>query len=175
MTAAAAAVHEVAPDALIFFSGLDYDTKLSNIPLGKELNGTSGTSTEGKSATFIPSDFPYENKIVLELHKYDFEETQAPCDEFISGFYDTGFQSLDPDNEETVYLFPAAITEWGFIQDDEYFNSTTYNECMIEFVETYKPGWFQWDVAGSYYIQKKDGETTQDADETWGMSRSEES
>lgn len=170
MTAAADAVHEAAPEVLIYFSGLDYDTKLSKIPLGEELNGTSGTPTEGKSATFNPSDFPYENKIALELHKYDFEETQIPCDEFISGFYDYGFHALDPDNEETVYLFPVAITEWGFIQDGEYFNSTTYNECMIEFVEKYKPGFFQWDVAGSYYIQTKDGATIQDKDEAWGKT-----
>ena len=169
MTAAADAVHTGAPDALIFFSGLNYDTDISNIPLGKELTGTDGTSTEGKSATFVPSDFPYENKIALELHKYDFEETQAACSDFISGFYNGGFQALDPDNEETVYLFPVAITEWGFIQDGEYYDSTTYNECMIQFVETYKAGWFQWDVAGSYYIQTKDGATIQDAEEAWGM------
>ncbi|KAK2753459.1 hypothetical protein FQN54_007849 [Arachnomyces sp. PD_36] len=169
MTAAADAVHEAAPDALIFFSGLDYDTHMSEIPLGMELTGTDGTSTEGKSATFIPSDFPYEKKIALELHKYDFEETQASCEEFISGFYNSGFQALDPDNEETVYPFPVAITEYGFIQDGEYYNSTTYNECMIQFVETYKAGFFQWDVAGSYYIQTKDGATIQDKDEEWGL------
>jgi endoglucanase len=117
MTAAADAIHPSVPDVLIFFGGLNLDTDISPIPLGRELTGTDGASTAGQSATFIPSDFAYEKKIALELYKYDFEMTQAACSDFIGGFYNAGFQALEADNPDTVYTFPVAITEWGFKQD----------------------------------------------------------
>lgn len=88
MTSAAKAVHEADPDALIFFSGLSYDTYIDPIPLGKTLNGTTGTSSAGKSAKFVPSDFAYKDKIVLEIHKYDFETTQDDCATFKRKWYD---------------------------------------------------------------------------------------
>jgi hypothetical protein len=40
---------------------------------------------------------------------------------------------------------------------------------MIEFVATYKVGWFQWSLPGSYYIPTKSGATVPDQDEDWGM------
>jgi endoglucanase len=137
MTAAADAVHEAAPDVLIFFSGLSYDTLIDPIPLGKTLNGTAGTATANKTAKFVPSDFVWGDKIVLELHKYDFEATQNPCPTFKSDWYKQGFQAVNASDPATEYLFPVAITEWGFIQNGTYWNQTTYNKCLIEMVEDF--------------------------------------
>lgn len=164
MTAAADAVHKAAPEALIFFSGLDFDTVIDPVPLGLTLNGTVGTSTEGKTTQFNPADFQYSDKIVLEIHKYDNEETQDPCPVFIEKWYEKGFQALNEADERTMYFFPVILSEWGFLQDGEYWNKTTYNRCTIEMVQKYKFGWMQWALGGSYYIRQG----IQNYDETWG-------
>jgi hypothetical protein len=64
MTAAADAVHEADPDALLFFSGLSYDTYIDPIPLGKTLNGTAGKSTANKTAKFVPDKFAWKDSQV---------------------------------------------------------------------------------------------------------------
>ncbi|KAF2243898.1 glycoside hydrolase family 5 protein [Trematosphaeria pertusa] len=172
MTAAADAVHEAAPDALLFFSGLSYDTYIDPIPLGKTLNGTAGTSTANKSAKFVPSNFPWNDKIVLEIHKYDFEATQDPCPTFKSKWYKQGFQAVNASDPQTEYTFPMVITEWGFIQNGTYWNQTTYNRCLIEMVEDYQVGWMQWELSGSFYLQTRLGRTPatiQGLEEFWGL------
>lgn len=166
MTTAAAAVHSAAPDALIFFSGLNYDTDISAIPLGLPLKGTKGTSTADKVAYFEPSSFPYADKIVIEVHKYDFEETQESCASFESTLLDAGYVSIDKTNAAVKYRLPVVLSEWGFNHDGNYWNTTTYNECLIQFMSKYKPsGWMQWDLSGSYMLR----EGVQDIDESWGL------
>jgi endoglucanase len=173
MTAAANAVHKADPDALIFFSGLSFDTFIDPIPLGKTLNGTAGKATANKTARFVPDDFPWKDKIVLEIHKYDFEATQDNCDTFISKWYNKGFQALDASNPATKYLFPMVISEWGFIQNGTYFDQTTYNKCLIEMVKKWQVSWQHWELSGSFYLQTRPGrvpqETIQDLDEAWGL------
>ncbi|KAF2792618.1 glycoside hydrolase family 5 protein [Melanomma pulvis-pyrius CBS 109.77] len=172
MTAAANAVHESDPNALIFFSGLSYDTYIDPIPLGKTLNGTAGKSTAGKTAVFVPSDFPWKDKIVLEIHKYDFENTQDDCETFTSKWYQKGFQALDASNPATKYLFPMVISEWGFIQNGTYWNQTTYNKCLIEMVKKWQVGWQHWELSGSFYLQTRPGRvpaTIQGLEEAWGL------
>lgn len=169
MTAAASAVHEADPNALIFFSGLSYDTYIDPIPLGKTLNGTAGKSTAGKTAKFVPDEFAYKNKIVLEIHKYDFEGTQDNCEAFTSKWYQKGFQSVNPDDPATKYLFPMVISEWGFIQNGVYWNQTTYAKCLIEMVNKYQVSWQHWVVAGSYYLRTRSGQSVQEMDEAWGL------
>ncbi|KAL5444617.1 hypothetical protein PMIN06_008357 [Paraphaeosphaeria minitans] len=171
MTAAANEVHKMAPDVLIFFSGLSYDTIIDPIPLGKTLKGTAGTATENKTAKFIPSDFAWENKVVLELHKYDFEATQNPCPTFKANWYKQGFQAVNASDPTTKYLFPVAITEWGFIPNGTYWNQTTYNKCLIEMVEDYQVSWMQWEISGSFYLQTRPNRTPntlQGLEEFWG-------
>lgn len=168
MTAAAEAVHKAAPNALIFFSGLNFDTTIQPIPLGQALNGTDGTATGGKTAYFYPTTFDYAEKIVLELHKYDFEQTQLSCSSFGNSLYQVGFLAVDDRNPETKFLFPVVLTEWGFAQDGVYWNRTTYNRCLIEFVDYWKVGWFQWELSGSFYVRTRSGVSIQDEDETWG-------
>jgi endoglucanase len=157
MTAAADAVHEANSDALIFFSGLSYDTYIDPIPLGKTLNGTSGTATEGKSAVFVPDEFAFKEKIVLEIHKYDFEETQDDCETFKSKWYQQGFQAVNPDDPATKYAFPMVISEWGFKMDDVYWNQTTYAKCLVEMVRDYQVGFQHWALGGSFYLQTRPG------------------
>lgn len=172
MTAAANAVHEAAPDVLIFFSGLSYDTYIDPIPLGNTLNGTTGTATENKTTKFVPSDFAWQDKIVLKLHKYDFEATQVPCPTFKSNWYQRGFQAVNASDPATQYLFPIAITEWGFIQNGTYWNQTTYNKCSIEMVEDYQVSWMQWELSGSFYVQTRTDRTPntlQGPEEFWGL------
>ena len=173
MTAAADAVHKVDPDALIFFSGLSYDTYIDPIPLGKTLNGTAGTSTAGKTAKFVPSSFAYKDKIVLEIHKYDFEATQDDCATFKRKWYQKGFQAVNPQDPATKYLFPMVISEWGFIHNDTYWNQTTYAKCLVEMVKEYKVSWQHWELSGSFYIQTRPGrtpkETLQGSEEFWGL------
>lgn len=169
MTEAATAVHSAAPNVLLVFSGLDYDTKISPIVKGLPLNGTSGTSSAGKSVVFQPSNFPYANRIVLELHKYDFENTQATCDDFGKSLYNAGYSSLNTTDPITKYNFPVLLTEWGFTQNGTYWRDTTYNKCLIAFMDKWKPsGWMQWELAGSFYVQTR-AATVQDSDEGWGL------
>jgi endoglucanase len=169
MTAAAAAVHSSAPGVLLFFGGIDFDTTISAIPLGQPLTGTNGTSTEGKTAYFNPSHFPYANRIVLELHKYDFEHTQATCEDFAASLYGAGYSTLNTTDPAVKYHLPVMLTEWGFAQDGVYYNSTTYNTCLIQFMEKWKPsGWIQWELSGSFYVQTR-AATLQDVDEGWGL------
>lgn len=172
MTAAAEAVHKVNPDALIFFSGLSYDTYIDPIPLGKPLKGTTGTSTANKTATFVPESFAFKNKIVLEIHKYDFEATRDNCTAFKSKWYRKGFQSVNPNDPATKYLFPIVISEWGFIQNGTYWNQTTYAKCLVEMVEEYQVSWQHWELSGSFYLQTRPGrtpKTIQGLDEAWGL------
>ncbi|KAH6666258.1 glycoside hydrolase superfamily [Halenospora varia] len=160
MTSAATIINKAAPEALIFFSGLDYDTKISPIPLGSAL--TSGS----KTATFNPSSFPFKNKIVLELHRYDNDAKDESCAQLESNLMSAGYISIDPSNSKTKYKFPMVLTEWGQAQDGKAFSATTYSKCLVEFMQKWKPsGWIQWDLAGSYYLR----EGTQDRDESWGL------
>ncbi|KAI5291510.1 hypothetical protein KEM52_000144, partial [Ascosphaera acerosa] len=170
MTAAADAVHSATSKPLIFFSGLNFDTYIQAIPLNQTLKGTAGTSTEGKTAHFDPSAFPYHDKIVLEVHRYDHGQSQEDCSSWVPGLYSQGFQALNASDPDTKYVFPVLMTEWGFAQDGKYYKQTTYNKCMIEFVKKYKIGWLQWVLAGSYYIKTTDSSTAViDSDEGWGL------
>ncbi|KAH9859602.1 hypothetical protein IAQ61_011383 [Plenodomus lingam] len=172
MTAAAKAVYQADPDSLIFFSGLSYDTFITPIPLGQTLNGTAGTSTAGKTAKFVPEDFAFKDKIVLEIHKYDFEATQDSCTTFKSKWYQKGFQSVNPNDPKTKYLFPMVVSEWGFIQNGKYWNQTTYARCLVEMVKEYQVSWQHWELSGSFYLQTRPNrkpETIQGLDEAWGL------
>ena len=172
MTAAANEVHNAAPDALIFFSGLSYDTTIDPIPLGQPLNGSVGKPTAGKTATFVPSNFAFNNKIVLELHKYDFEATQDPCPVFKAKLYKHGFQAVNASDPATKYLFPLVLSEWGFKNNDTYWKQTTYARCLIEMVHDYQMSWMHWEISGSFYLQTRPNRTPntiQAMEEFWGI------
>jgi hypothetical protein len=145
-------IHEANPDLLIYFSGLDYDTRLSPIPTGQDL---------GNGITFQKTDFEYADKIVLELHNYDRSATS--CDDLTLGLWAAGFNALDTQNSSIVNTLPVQMTEFGFPQDDTTYNDV-YASCLREWLPSLQAGWMVWVVAGSYYIRKG----VQDDDELWG-------
>lgn len=174
MTSAASIVHTIAPDVLIFFSGFNYDSNLIPVVEGLPLTGTANTTTAGKSAIFKPSDFEFKEKIVLELHKYDFEHTQANCIDFAKTLYDAGYNTLNTTDPAVVNQFPMVLTEWGFTQNGTYWHDTTYNKCLIEFMANLEArgvgsGWIHWELSGSFYIKTSNGVSAQDLDEAWGL------
>ncbi|KAF7595491.1 hypothetical protein BBP40_005827 [Aspergillus hancockii] len=146
-------IHDANPDLLIYFSGLDYDTRLGPIPTGQDL---------GNGTTFRKADFDYADKIVLELHNYD--RTATSCDALKSGLWAAGFNALDTQNSSILNTLPVQMTEFGFPQDSTTHNGV-YASCLREWLPSLQAGWMVWVVAGSYYIRKG----VQDDDELWGL------
>jgi len=100
MASAAATIHAANPDVLLFFTGWNYDPSLSALVDGQLLNGTANTTTAGKSALFIPGSFPFQEKIVLELHWYGFQHTEVNCSVFTAGFLVRGITRFKVLREE---------------------------------------------------------------------------
>jgi aryl-phospho-beta-D-glucosidase BglC (GH1 family) len=151
---AADVVHAANPDALIFLSGLNYDTTLAPIPTGADL---------GDGRTFNLSDFSYADRLVLELHNYNTGATN--CGDLSGALWNGGFNALDTDNEDIVNVMPVVLTEFGFAQDDTTWQSV-YASCLREWIPEQQAGWMVWTISGSYYIRSG----VQDFDDTWGMS-----
>ncbi|KAL8938839.1 MAG: hypothetical protein Q9216_003678 [Gyalolechia sp. 2 TL-2023] len=154
MTAAASAVHKANPDLLIFFSGMDYDTKLNPIFTGKPM-GEGGR-------VFDKDKLEYGNKIVLEVHDYDARTTD--CSQKLKKLRADSFGALDLSNSGTTTEFPLVMSEWGF---DQFPNRITepYASCLREILPEHGVGWMTWVLGGSYYIRSG----IQDHDETWGL------
>jgi hypothetical protein len=141
-------IQEMNPKAIVFFSGLGFDTDLSAVTAQKDL---------GNGKKFLKQDF-LPGKIALELHNY--QNTAKDCNAITSGMYRNGWNAL---NAANPLVLPVVMTEFGFQQ-----NSTTaksvYAQCLKGFFEKEKAGWTYWVLAGSYYIRSG----KKDLDETWG-------
>ncbi|KAF1995292.1 glycoside hydrolase family 5 protein [Amniculicola lignicola CBS 123094] len=148
--AAANLVNAANPNIIIFFSGLDFDTKLTPIPGAEDLGG-------GKK--FEKSSFKYADKIALELHNYQTSATD--CNSVKSGLWNNGFKALDAAAKNQM---PVVLTEFGFSQADTTYNSV-YASCLRKIIPEWKAGWTVWVIAGSYYIRSG----TQDYEEVWGL------
>ncbi|KOC12502.1 cellulase family protein [Aspergillus flavus AF70] len=146
-------IHAANRNLLIYFSGLDYDTRLSPIPTGAEL---------GNGTAFRKDDFEYADKIVLELHNY--ERTATSCEDLKSSLWNAGFNALDTQNSSIVNIMPVQMTEFGFPQDNTTYTDV-YASCLREWLPSLQAGWMVWVIAGSYYIRKG----IQDDDELWGL------
>ena len=156
MVAAAYHINSINPDVLIFFSGLSYDTYLTPVVQGSDL---------GNGTTFRKSDFPFEDKIVLELHNYDNGETN--CSNLEAALYHDGFQALNASDPTTKNVLPMVVTEWGFLQAPGSGGwQSVYTTCLEKYLPQQRTGWMLWVLAGSYYIRSG----IQGYDETWGMS-----
>ncbi|KAL2822453.1 glycoside hydrolase superfamily [Aspergillus granulosus] len=153
MADAAERVHTANPDALIFLSGLNYDTTLSPIPTGSDL---------GAGTTFNLSSFSYADKLVLELHNYNTGATS--CADLSGALYNGGFNAMDIDNEDIVNVMPVVLTEFGFAQDATTWEGV-YASCIRSWIPEQQAGWMVWTISGSYYIRSG----TQDYDDTWGI------
>lgn len=141
-------IQKANPNAIVFFSGLDFDTDLSAVTAQRDLGG----GRRFRKEDFLPG------KIALELHNY--QKSPKDCDAFIPGLYRNGWNAL---NLKNPLVLPVVMTEFGFQQ-----NMTTarspYAQCLKGFFEKEKAGWTYWVLSGSYYIRSG----KKDFDETWG-------
>lgn len=156
MTAGANASNEANPDALIFISGLNYDTDLGNVTRGLDLGG---------GQVFNKDSFSYADKIVFELHNYNNNLEDSSCADF--NLYNNGYNAMDTSANTTAKnIAPVVLTEFGFMQDNTTY-TRPYPTCTAEYLTNLPGGpggWFQWVISGSYYIRRG----TQDFEETWG-------
>lgn len=152
MTSAAKAIHEANPETLIFFSGLDYGTTLAPIPTASDL---------GNGTHFRLSDFPFADKMVLEIHNYD--EGATSCPSLSNSLWNDGFDALNQRDPSIVNVMPVVMTEFGFSQDDVTWKDV-YASCLRNWLPHVQAGWITWVLPGSYYIRQG----TQDSDESWG-------
>ena len=144
--AAAQAVHRQNPAAVVFLSGLGFDTDLSIVRTNK----------------FRMADWP-SRKTALELHRYDDKArpiSVASCDSFHGSLDRQGWNVMSPGHN---YSMPVIMSEFGFAQDGKTFQGG-YAQCLKTFFEKRKAGYMYWVLAGSYYIRSG----KQDFDEAWG-------
>lgn len=137
-------------DIIIFFSGLDYDTKLTPIPGAEDLGG---------GRRFQKSSFKYSDKIALELHNYQTSATD--CNSVKNGLWNAGFKALDKGAKNQM---PVVMTEFGFSQTDDSYTKV-YATCLRRILPEWDAGWTVWVLVGSYYIRSG----TQDYEEAWGL------
>ncbi|RDW61149.1 cellulase family protein [Aspergillus mulundensis] len=153
MTDAADIVHAANSDALIFLSGLNYDTTLAPIPTGADL---------GNGTRFDLRDFEYKDKLVLELHTYD--TSTSSCADLSGALWNGGFKALSRDDSSIVNVMPVVLTEFGFAQDETTWESV-YTSCLRSWIPEQEAGWMVWTISGSYYLRQG----VQDSDDTWGI------
>ena len=144
MRSAAQIVHKENPSAVIFLSGLGYDTDLSIVTAGK----------------FDINEWP-AHKTALELHRYDSKTSPTTnCNSIQTDMDRLGWEITKPGHVKTM---PVVMTEFGFAQSGNTFQGK-YAQCLKSFFETRRTGWIYWVLAGSYYIRSG----KQDFDEPWG-------
>ncbi|KAL8728224.1 MAG: hypothetical protein Q9166_005527 [cf. Caloplaca sp. 2 TL-2023] len=153
MTAGADAIHKANPDLLIFFSGLGYDSQLRQI---------FSDDVVGKDISFDKSKLPYKDKIVLEVHDYDMDESN--CTRREAKLTRNAFAALGPISPQVKTVFPLVMSEWGFAQQPGQYQAP-YASCLRNFLPEQKVGWMTWALGGSYYIRSG----VQDMDEPWGL------
>jgi hypothetical protein len=146
MRKAADTVHKENPNAVIFLSGLGFDTDFSIVTSGK----------------FKKDEWP-QRKTALELHRYDNKKSSLKdCNGFASGLDRSGWGAMKLESSKAM---PVVMTEFGFAQDGKDYQSP-YAQCLKTYFEQNKAGWMYWVLSGSYYIRSG----KQDSDEEWGKS-----
>jgi hypothetical protein len=143
MRTATQAVHKENPAAVIFLSGLGYDTDLSVV----------------MSGAFKKADWP-NRKTALELHRYEDKARSSNCSSLHTSLDRSGWGVMNPGHPNAM---PVVMTEFGFAQDGKSFQSE-YAQCLKAFFAAKGAGWMYWVLAGSYYIRSG----KQDFDEGWG-------
>ncbi|PNH41659.1 hypothetical protein VD0004_g5493 [Verticillium dahliae] len=103
MTDAAAIVNAADPDALVIYSGLNYDHKLNPITAKLPLSETD-------PRFFDLADFDYADKIVFELHTYD--NWMTNCTFFQSKLCSRGFHALDMSAENYLGVYAQCLKDF---------------------------------------------------------------
>lgn len=158
MKAGANAVHTANPDALIFLSGLNYDTTMTPVVRNQALSPSTSRWSD------LAASFPgySAKKIVLELHNY--ETGTNNCNSLQNNLYNNGFQAMAANPGAGVNVFPVMLTEFGFAMDASTYKGV-YATCLAGYLPKQTAGWFIWVLVGSYYIR----EGIQGYDEGWGL------
>ncbi|KAL8861009.1 MAG: hypothetical protein Q9178_002522 [Gyalolechia marmorata] len=157
MTSGADAIHLANPDLLIFFSGLYYDSQLREI-----FDHDSVGRSNRNDIQFDRSKLAYKDKIVLEVHDYDMDESN--CTNKRTKLTTQAFAALGPISPQVQTVFPLVMTEWGFAQAPDQYQGP-FASCLRDFLPEKQVGWMTWVLGGSYYIRSG----IQDYDETWGL------
>lgn len=151
---AATAIHGNNSSPLIFFSGLNWDTNLDLLITG---------SDSSSNATFTPSDYPFEDKMVYEVHNY---ANSASCDVIAPGLYSGAYAAMNLSDPNVMNHAPVVLSEFGFDQTDGS-DQGAYAQCLKNALVNAPGGpggWMYWDIVGSYYTRIG----AIDSDETWG-------
>lgn len=152
MIPAAKAVYAANPDILIFFSGLDSDTNVSPLVSAQDL---------GAGYRFDVENFPFADKVVLELHDYSWDQLIPDCVAYDAALNSDGFYVLNMSAPDVQNRLPVIMTEFGFAPETY---TSLYAQCLKQFLVSEHIGWTMWDISGSYYTRQG----IQDYDEQWG-------
>lgn len=182
-TAATDAIHEVNPDILVSWSGMQFDQDLSALTSGLNLNVAPCYKCDAirdgprrEPIVFDLAEHPWANKVFYELHMYSMSEDQdtGDCDIIKAELYRNGFNALGmskpeacdiiDDCPDAVRKTPVVMTEFGWAQDVTLLNDTLLN-CIKEFTTEHDISWAVWSLAGSYRIRSGG----QDVDDTWAL------
>lgn len=189
MTAGTSAIHDVNPDLLVSWSGMQYDQDLSALTTGLNLltapcyKCTAIRDAADRDPVIFDLDsYPWANKLFWELHLYDGSEDldTSRCDRIEQALYRNGYNSLGmespnncsqtPSTPETACLPPARLTpvvmtEFGHAQDESLYNATLQN-CLKNYTLKHEISWAVWALAGSYRIRSG----SQGLPDTWGLT-----
>ncbi|KAL1839260.1 hypothetical protein VTJ49DRAFT_1697 [Mycothermus thermophilus] len=152
----ASTIHSTNPTPLILLSGMDSSTQFNVLVDGKPLS--PGTEPFNRSS-FAPG---FSDRFALEMHAYSIVEKVTDCPSFEEKLDKQGFSTLTKPAEAQ---YPLLMTEFGFAQDNETWQTDVYATCITAYLPKQRVGWFIWVIAGSYYVR----EGTQEFDEAWGL------
>ncbi|KAF4998714.1 hypothetical protein FGRMN_3040 [Fusarium graminum] len=160
MRQGADAVHKADPEAVIVISGMNYDTYVTPLFTGAEL--------EPSGEVFNRDDFVGygKDKLVLEIHTYENKGTTCPSLRY--NLYTKGFQAMNETDPDTAEVFPVMLTEFGqAMNGDDYETAKTYISCLSEYLPEIQASWFIWVIVGRYYTRQG----IQEFDDAWGMKK----
>ena len=143
MRAAADAVHTANPKLLIFMGGMDYDTTLGPVVSGEPVGSVPGNNL---------SSVPYQDKVVLELHNYSWDNTGTDCESLTKALDAQGFDAMVSNETGSKNVIPVVMSEIGYGQDTDEV-SGWYATCLRGYLPARSAGWMVWSIAGSNYIR----------------------
>ncbi|SMR55343.1 unnamed protein product [Zymoseptoria tritici ST99CH_3D1] len=183
-TAATDAIHEVNPDILVSWSGMQYDQDLAALTTGLDLNTAPCYKCDvvrdgyrRDPIIFNLDDHPWADKVVYELHLYSMSEDldTGSCPLIQAQFYSSGFNAMGIDKPEAcnitgdcveaVRQTPVILSEFGWAQDETLFNDTLQT-CLRDFTTQNNVSWAVWAFAGSYRVRSGG----QGVPDTWGLT-----
>lgn len=186
-TAATNAIHEVNPDILVTWSGMQYDQDLFALTSGSNLNTAPCYKCDAirdgyrrEPAVFNLADHPWANKVVYEIHLYSMSENldTGSCPIIEAEFYRNGFNAMNVPKPaacnvthecpNAVRQTPVILSEFGSAQDATLFNDTLQG-CIRNYTVANNVSWAMWSLAGSYRVR----EGSQGVPDTWGLTNYE--